>query len=403
LKKRAYGNARTEDLWDALSEASNVPVRENMDLWIKHMGYPVLTVSEEVDGIGIEQSRFLSTGKKPMFIISADNSGDATEAEQRLWWVPLGLKTEKLSDTAHSVKVLEKKKHVDIRPLDLSFYVVNDSASGVYRVNYPASRLETLGKQIASGHRLLNASSRISLLSDAIALAISGEGSTTRFLALAEKFTEESNYFVWDELLTQLSQLQSCWYQQSETVMNGLRAFSMSLVSKKYSELGWEAKPGEDYLTSQLRPLLIKQADFAKIPGYFTLTFILTDFGRVKEEATLRFKSWRSGDQAALPPYLRRVVFGVVLGKGDASLEDYDAVLKTRLTSQSADGKEIALASIGDVTNPDLIKRTIEVILSGQIPAQDIHNPFMSLAANQKTRDQLWEVIKENWRYFPSE
>ena len=366
------------------------------------MGYPVLTVSEEADGIGIEQSRFLSTGN-PNIITSTDNSGDATEAEQNLWWVPLDLKTEKISDTAHSVKVLEKKKRVDVRPLDISFYILNDSASGFYRVNYPTARLETFGKQIASGHRLLNASSRISLVSDAAALAISGEGSTTRFLSLVENFTEESNYFVWDEVLHRLSQLRSCWYQQSEKVINGLRAFSKSLVSKKYSELGWEAKPGEDYLTSQLRPLFIKEADFAKIPGYFSRIFRVTDFGRVKEEATRRFKSWLSGDQAALPPYLRRVVFGVVLGKEDARLDDYDAVLKTRLTSQSADVKDIALTSVGDVTTPDLVKRTIEFILSGQIPAQDIHYPFMSLAANQKTRDQLWEVIKENWRYFSQE
>jgi len=33
-----------------------------MALWIKEVGYPVLTVAEEVDGIGIEQSRFISTG-----------------------------------------------------------------------------------------------------------------------------------------------------------------------------------------------------------------------------------------------------------------------------------------------------------------------------------------------------
>jgi aminopeptidase N len=155
--------------------------------------------------------------------------------------------------------------------LDTWFYKLNDSASGVFRVNYPASRLETLGKQIASGHRLLNASDRISLVADAAALAISGEGSTTGFLSLAENFTEETNYFVWEELLKRLSQLQSCWYQQPEKVMNGLRAFSMYLVSKKYVEVGWEAKPDEDYLTSQLRPLLIKEAHFAKIPGYFLL------------------------------------------------------------------------------------------------------------------------------------
>jgi aminopeptidase N len=62
LKKHAYGNATTEDLWNAVSDASGVDVRDNMAIWIKEVGYPVLTVAEEVDGIGIEQSRFISTG-----------------------------------------------------------------------------------------------------------------------------------------------------------------------------------------------------------------------------------------------------------------------------------------------------------------------------------------------------
>ena len=65
MKKHKYGNATTEDLWDALSDASNIPVADNMALWIKTMGYPVLTVAEEMDGIGIEQSRFISTGNPP--------------------------------------------------------------------------------------------------------------------------------------------------------------------------------------------------------------------------------------------------------------------------------------------------------------------------------------------------
>lgn len=100
-----------------------------------------------------------------------------------------------------------------------------------------------------------------------------------------------------------------------------------------------------------------------------------------------------------MPPYLRRVVFGIVLGKDDASVEDYEAVLKTQTTTQSADAKETALSSIGDVSEAALVEKTIQYALSGQIPAQDIHNPFASLAGNKATRDRLWEVIKENWAY----
>ena len=117
----------------------------------------------------------------------------------------------------------------------------------------------------------------------------------------------------------------------------------------------------------------------------------------MKEEAQRRFKAWLGGDQDILPPYLRRVVFGIVLSQENASTEDYEAVFKTYKTSQSADGKELALASIGEVTNPALVKRTLDFVLSGEIPAQDIHGPAGSFANNNKTRDLWWDTMKSHW------
>ena len=119
--------------------------------------------------------------------------------------------------------------------------------------------------------------------------------------------------------------------------------------------------------------------------------------GSVKEEAQRRFKAWKGGDNDALPPYLRRVVFGIVLNE-DASEEDYDAILATSKTSQSADGREIALVVIGDVTSPHLVRKTVDYIFSGKILAQDIHGPCKSLASNSKTRNLWWDEMKKNWK-----
>lgn len=121
----------------------------------------------------------------------------------------------------------------------------------------------------------------------------------------------------------------------------------------------------------------------------------------VKEEARKRFNAWKGGDHAALPPSLRRVVFGIVLSEADASDEDYNAVLATSKSSQSADAKEIALAAIGDVTSPRLIQKTIDLIFSDEILAQDIHGPCNSLSANPKTRNRWWEEMQKNWRFVP--
>ena len=118
----------------------------------------------------------------------------------------------------------------------------------------------------------------------------------------------------------------------------------------------------------------------------------------VKEEAKRRFNAWKGGDHAALPPSLRRVVFGIVLS-GDPSDEDYEAILASSKSSQSADAKEIALAAIGDVTSPRLIKKSVDFIFSGEIQSQDIHGPSNSLATNPKTRNLWWEEMKKNWRF----
>nr|DBA28881.1 TPA: hypothetical protein GDO54_009169 [Pyxicephalus adspersus] len=56
LKEYHFKNAKTDDFWKSLAEASGKPVKEVMDTWTRQMGYPVLTVSS---GNTVTQERFL--------------------------------------------------------------------------------------------------------------------------------------------------------------------------------------------------------------------------------------------------------------------------------------------------------------------------------------------------------
>jgi len=49
LEKFKYRNALTEDLWEALSDASKKPVNELMELWTKQTGYPYITVKIRIN------------------------------------------------------------------------------------------------------------------------------------------------------------------------------------------------------------------------------------------------------------------------------------------------------------------------------------------------------------------
>lgn len=52
-------------------------------------------------------------------------------------------------------------------------------------------------------------------------------------------------------------------FSQNEDVAAGLKKFALELATPAVEKIGWDFKPEEDYLTVQLRKLLISMAGFA--------------------------------------------------------------------------------------------------------------------------------------------
>jgi aminopeptidase N len=67
------------------------------------------------------------------------------------------------------------------------------------------------------------------------------------------------------------------------------------------------------------------------------------------------------------------------------------------------DGKEIALQSLGRVQSSDLANEYLDFLFSPAVAVQDMHSGAVALAANAKTRNDLWAFIKANWedKVFP--
>ena len=180
LKKHAYGNATTNDLWAALGEASGKDINSFMDPWIRKIGFPVLTVSEEPSPqgteIGLRQSRFLITGDvKP-------------EDDQTLWWIPLGLKKDAKAKGVDGA-ALQGKFDI-IRDVSEDFYKLNTDMTGFYRTNYPPERLSKLG----AAKDKLSIQDRIGVVGDAAALAVAGDATSAGLLSLCAEFKNETNY-----------------------------------------------------------------------------------------------------------------------------------------------------------------------------------------------------------------
>ncbi|EAS30841.3 aminopeptidase 2 [Coccidioides immitis RS] len=364
LKAHAYGNATTNDLWSALSEASGKDVTGFMDPWIRKIGFPLVTVAEEPNQITVAQKRYLASGDvKP-------------EEDETLWWIPLGIKSGQEAK-AVGERNLTSKSDV-VQNISQDFYKLNKDQCGFYRTNYPPERLAKLGKSL----NLLSTEDKIGLIGDASALAVSGEGTTAATLALLENFQDEQNYLVWMQLITSLSHIRSV-FAANEEIATGLKNFARKLVTPAVEKLGWEFQPNEDYLTGQLRQLLISSAGHAGHEGTIT-------------EAKRRFNLWATGeDKSVIHANLRSAIFTINVSEGGQ--KEYDTVKEEFGRTSSIDGKEICVGSLARTKNPDILKDYFEFLFSGKVATQDIHTGGAGLAANSKARDAFWVWLKANW------
>jgi len=357
LKAHAYSNATTNDLWSALSEASGQDVKAFMDPWILRIGFPVLVVADEPGQISVQQRRFLLSGDVK------------AEEDETTWWIPLGLQI------GDNTGILTTKEDT-IRHTD-DLYKLNKDQTGFYRVNYPPQHLIKLGESRAQ----LSVEDRAGLVGDAVALAKSGDGTTAGFLALVQGFQDEQNYQVWNQISMALGDIRSI-FSDIEDVREGLKAFTRTLVTPAVERIGWEYHDSEDFLTSQLRSLLISSAGLA---GH----------EQVQAEARKRFEAYMAGDAAAIHPNLRAAVFRIAIISGTE--KEYEAVKKEYMNTTTIDGKELCLQCMGRVQQPDLVKDYISFLFSPRVNVGDVHYGAASLAANSKGRHLLWNHVKENW------
>ncbi|KAI0192671.1 peptidase family M1 [Xylaria flabelliformis] len=372
LRKHAYGNAKTEYLWQALSEASGANVNELMGNWIEKIGHPLITVAEEPGQISIKQNRFLSIGDvKP-------------EEDETIWWVPLGLQGKVGEQGIQTLALTDRE--TTIRDIDDDFYKLNSNATGFYRTNYPPARLAKLGTQL---DRLSN-EDKISIIGSTADLAFSSYGSPASLLSFIQGFGGETNHLVWCAVLDSLNGLKSI-FGQDDDLKQGLENFSLKLVDNAVEKIGWEFSENEDYLTGLLRKRLLLHA-------------VANRHTAASEKALSLFDAWVSQGTTAFHPNLRTVIYRAAIRAKPA--EAVKVLKKEWYNGSSIDGKELCLSSLGHTRDPELIKSELLPFLfdlsppapaSESVPSGDMHSLGSPLAANSIARNIQWDYIRENW------
>ncbi|QKX53610.1 uncharacterized protein TRUGW13939_00689 [Talaromyces rugulosus] len=366
IKKHAYGNTQTGDLWAALANASGKPVEQVMDIWTKNVGYPVVQVTENASAgtLKIQQNRFLRTGDvKP-------------EEDQTIFPVFLGLRTKE----GVSEDLVLDKREGEFKIPDLDFFKLNADHSGLYRTSYTPERLEKLGQAAKQG--LLTVEDRAGMVADSGALTAAGYQSTSGLLSLLKGFNTESEYIVWNEMLTRIGSIRAAWLFEDKKISDSVKAFQRGLVSEKAHQIGWEFSEQDGHVLQQFKTLLFGSAGSAGDPT-------------VVAAAQDMFKRSAEGDHSVIHPNIRGSVYNIVLKNGGE--KEYNIILDRYRNGSTSDEKNTALRSLGAAEDIKLVQRTLDLALNGEVRSQDVYMPLAGLRAHATGVQERWKWLNQNW------
>lgn len=369
LKKYSYSNARTVDLWNAISEECGQDINSYLNNWTSKIGFPIITIkeNESTGEVVLRQDRFLA-------------GGDVTDGENTtVWWVPLAIDSSNSIDCQNQEMTVNEMK---IDQLAKHSYKVNKDHIGFYRVAYPPSRLAALSKSSS-----LSVKDRIGLIADANATAIAGLTSTSSFLDLVLQMSDEKNLWVWSLIISSLERMLTVWSSSSsEGLYSNLKQFAQKVVSPSLERLGaWEFDSQEDYLQSRLRSAIISFAADVCVPS------------AVKMSKQL-FQAWKL-NKSAIHPSLRVALFSAAVANSQGSeLTDiYTTLLEEIAHPTSVDGREAATKALGKISDSEAIDKTLDLLLGEKLPPQELLVFLFSLGQNPTTRKALWNFHKSHW------
>ncbi|KAG0454695.1 hypothetical protein HPP92_023987 [Vanilla planifolia] len=380
VKKFAYSNAKTEDLWNVLEEESGEPVKALMNSWTKQKGYPVVNVTIKDGQLELEQSLFLASG--------SPGAGE--------WIVPITLcygsyATQKkfLLRTKFDKVNLDQflgPSNANDQERDGSIWIkLNVDQTGFYRVKYEGE-LEA-GIRYAIENNKLSETDRFGILDDSYALCMASKQSLSSLLSLMAAYSEEPEYTVLSLLITVSCKVIYMIEDANPELSDDIKHFVIGLLQHSAERLGWDPKEGESHLDAMLRGEILSA--LAQLGHSIT-----------QNEGLRRFNAFFNDmDTTLLPPDIRRAAYVCVMRNVDKSNKSgYESLLKIYRESDLSQEKTRILSCLADSPDPDAVLEALNFLLSSEVRNQDA---FYGLGGISKEgRDIAWKWLKDNWDYI---
>jgi puromycin-sensitive aminopeptidase len=373
LKKHAYGNTETHDLWDALEESCKqadpvhpIPVRKIMDAWVFTAGHPVVEVA------AAEMAGFVKLSQRPFQFLP--------DGKSTLWPVPVSMRIKVKGETSEKKFLLEGAEQTVYVGEDFDWVVVNAGGSGFYRVSYDKSLAAKLVAQVQEN---LSAIERFNLVNDSWACVRAGLLSTTEYLEMVKTFASEEDPNVWTIVLGSLGTLHSLVKdEEGKPYRSSLQKLVRDLCTPTLNKLTFAPSASDSVHTRQLR------------------SSIMSTLGTVGEDAAVQakavelFDSWKA-DKQSVDANIVPAIVSILAYKGDA--KRYDEFFKLSQAATSPQEVQRFLFALARFRDEKLLDQTIAKCLTDEVRTQDAPSLFATVLGNEKASASAWKFLKDNW------
>ncbi|KAK8660807.1 hypothetical protein V6N13_051716 [Hibiscus sabdariffa] len=372
IKRHAYSNAKTEDLWAALEEGSGEPVTKLMNTWTKQMGYPVVSVKVKDQKLEFEQSQFFSSGC----------TGDGQ------WIVPItfccGSYEKKTSFLLQTKLETHDAKEFSSDNNKTAWIKLNVDQTGFYRVKYDEELAARLRHAIENKH--LTATDRFGILDDSYALCMASQLPLTSLLTLMAAYREELEYIVLSNLISITYKVVRIMADAKPELMDNINQFFINLLQYSAEKLGWDAKQGESHLDAMLR-------------GEILTALAMLGHKETLNEASRRFDAFLNDrNTPLLPPDIRKAAYVAVMQLVTSSNKaGFESLLRVYRETDLSQEKIRILRSLPSCPDPAVVLEVLKFSLSPEVRSQDA---IYGLGVSKEGREVAWTWFKDNWDFI---
>lgn len=357
MAKYKYGNTVTEQLWAELSAAAGKPVAEIAHDFTLQGGVPLVTMTG-ARCVGGTTTATMTQGRFGL---------DAASRVPQTWHVPLVVGTLGGAQTS-TIVTGTAPSNVTIK--GCGTVVLNRGKGSYTRVMYDEAGHAAIVRDYAK----LDLADRLGTLGDDFALAAGGYQDLSRYFDVMAKVGPASDPLEWSSVAGALGRITGLY---DKTPLEApLRARSVKILSPVLAQIGFEPKPGESPLTSNLRETLVGRLGVNGDAG-------VADRAR-------RYVAALATDPTAIPPSIRQPILSTYAV--NATPAEWDALLALTRAEKNPVAKNRFVSLLGAARNPAIAGRALDLLKSDTISAPQKASLLRAVAGSHPDLAFDWAV-----------